>query len=134
MMFSVLLYILPALALSALASAQVFASPTPGQTLSSTEPFNLTWVSGTYFEENSLNITVLLTRSPFTSTLSGVILVQGLVSPDAGIKTYSAQLLPQYFYGANITGAFDVVILQTYLAYAHFNDAIDVYTQTVNFV
>ncbi|SJL17708.1 uncharacterized protein ARMOST_21268 [Armillaria ostoyae] len=134
MKFSVLLYILPALALSALVSAQVFTSPTPGQTLSSTEPFNLTWVSGTYFEENSLNITVLLTRSPFASTLSGVMLVQGLVSPDAGIKTYSAQLLPQYFYGANITGAFDVVILQTYLAYAHFNDAIDVYIQTVNFV
>ncbi|PBK60188.1 hypothetical protein ARMSODRAFT_1090496 [Armillaria solidipes] len=134
MKFSVLLYILPTLALSALVSAQVFTSPTPGQTLSSTEPFNLTWVSGTYFEENSLNITVLLMRSPFASTLSGVTLVQGLVSPDAGIKTYSAQLLPQYFYGVNITGAFDVVILQTYLAYAHFNDAIDVYIQTVNFV
>ncbi|KAK0438562.1 hypothetical protein EV421DRAFT_1970674 [Armillaria borealis] len=144
-----LLYILPALVLSALVSAGVFISPTPGQTLSSTEvnvlsssfagltlvqPFNLTWTSGKYFEENSVNITVLLAQSPFASTLSGVTLVQGLVSPDAGIVTYSAELLPQYFYGVNITGAFDVVILETYLAYSHINYAIDVWTQTVNFV
>ncbi|SJL17705.1 uncharacterized protein ARMOST_21265 [Armillaria ostoyae] len=134
MKFSFPLYILPALAFSALVSAGVFISPTPGQTLSSTEPFNLTWTSGKYFEENSVNITVLLAQSPFASTLSGVTLVQGLVSPDAGIVTYSAELLPQYFYGVNITGAFDVVILETYLAYSHINYAIDVWTQTVNFV
>ncbi|KAK0477313.1 hypothetical protein IW261DRAFT_1609031 [Armillaria novae-zelandiae] len=129
-----LLCTLPALVLSTLVSAGVFISPTTNQTLSSTSPFNLTWVSGKYFEENSVNITVLLARSPFASTLSGVTLVQGLVSPDAGILTYSAELLPQYFYGVDITGAYDVVILETYLAYSHLNYAIDVWTQTVNFV
>ncbi|KAK0460130.1 uncharacterized protein EV420DRAFT_1478659 [Desarmillaria tabescens] len=126
------LYILPALALSTLVSAGVFISPTPGQTISSTEAFNLTWTSGKYFKENSLNITVLLARSTFTSTLSGITLVEGLVSSDAGIKTYSAELAPRYFYGDNETGAFDVVIIESYAAYGGANDATDVWIQTVN--
>ncbi|KAK0460150.1 uncharacterized protein EV420DRAFT_1478677 [Desarmillaria tabescens] len=111
-----------------------YISPTAGQTIYSTEPFNLTWVSGRYFEEESLNITVLLVHSPFTSTLNGITLVEGLVSPNAGVKTYSTELTPSYFYGDNETGTFDVVILETYLAYAHFNDATDVWIQTVNIV
>ncbi|SJL17683.1 uncharacterized protein ARMOST_21243 [Armillaria ostoyae] len=145
------LYILPALALSALVSAGVFVSPTAGQTISSTDvnilpfldffgvlafypmqPFNLTWTSGKYFKENSFNITVLLARSPFTSTLSGVTLVEGLVSPDAGIKTYSAELAPRYFYGDNETGTFDVVIIESYSAYGGANYATDLWIQTVN--
>ncbi|KAK0244682.1 hypothetical protein EDD85DRAFT_208201 [Armillaria nabsnona] len=126
------LYILPALALSAFVSAGVFVSPTAGQTISSTDPFNLTWTSGKYFKENSFNITVLLARSPFTSTLSGVTLVEGLVSPDAGIKTYSAELVPRYFYGDNETGTFDVVIIESYSAYGGANYATDLWIQTVN--
>ncbi|KAK0477334.1 hypothetical protein IW261DRAFT_1566237 [Armillaria novae-zelandiae] len=132
MKFSFPLYILPALALSALVSAGVFVSPTAGQTISSTDQFNLTWTSGKYFQENSFNITVLLARSPFTSTLSGVTLVEGLVSPDAGIKTYSAELTPKYFYGDNETGTFDVVIIESYSAYGGANYATDLWIQTVN--
>ncbi|KAK0201447.1 hypothetical protein DFS33DRAFT_987147 [Desarmillaria ectypa] len=143
------LYLLPVLVLSTLVSAGVFVSPTAGQTISSTDvsilpflvfflpfypiqPFNLTWVSGKYFKENSFNITVLFARSPFTSILSGVTLVEGLVSPDAGIKTYSAELAPRYFYGDNQTGTFDVVIIESYAAYGGANDATDVWIQTVN--
>ncbi|KAG7444052.1 uncharacterized protein BT62DRAFT_249311 [Guyanagaster necrorhizus] len=125
------LYILPAFVLSTLASAQ-YISPTAGETISSTDPFNLTWVSGKYFKETSLNITVLFARSPFSSSLNGVVLVEGLVSNDPGIKTYSAELAPRYFYNDNETGAFDIIIIETYQAYGGANIATELYIQTVN--
>ncbi|KAK0244680.1 hypothetical protein EDD85DRAFT_932716 [Armillaria nabsnona] len=103
-------------------SAGTFASPIAGQTISSTEPFTLTWTSDKYFKQNSFNISVLLSRSPFTSVLSGVTLIEGLVSPDYGIKTYSAELTPRFFYGDSRTGAFDVVIIEPYSAYGVNNE------------
>lgn len=121
--------------------------------ISSFQPFNLTWTSDKYFKQNSFNISVLLSRSPFTSVLSGVTLIEGLVSPDYGIKTYSAELTPRFFYGDSRTGAFDVVIIESYSAYGVSNEyqvllddcllihilqgpqyATDLWIQTVNIV
>ncbi|KAK0201424.1 hypothetical protein DFS33DRAFT_1347233 [Desarmillaria ectypa] len=130
----------PLLFLSAVASfmgvsAGTFVSPTPGQTICSNEPFNLTWTSDKYFKQRSYNITVLFSRSPFNSVLGGATLVEGLVSPDYGIKTYSAELTPSFFYMDNRTGAFDVVIIESYSAYAGPQYATDLRNiQTVNVV
>ncbi|KAK0460129.1 uncharacterized protein EV420DRAFT_1535237, partial [Desarmillaria tabescens] len=128
----------PLLLISTLASftgvyAGTFLSPTPGQTISSTQPFNLTWTSDKYFKQTSYNITVLFSRSPFSSALGGATLVEGLVSPHYGIKTYSAELTPGFFYMDNRTGAFDVVIIESYSAYAGPQYATDLHNiQTVN--
>ncbi|PBK95885.1 hypothetical protein ARMGADRAFT_1010792 [Armillaria gallica] len=127
-------FFLTAFVLFTRVSAGTFASPTAGQTISSTGPFNLTWTSDKYFKQNSFNISVLLSQSPFTSVLSGVTLIEGLVSPDYGIKTYSAELTPRFFYGDSRTGAFDVVIIEPYSAYGGPQYATDLWIQTVNIV
>ncbi|KAF9046027.1 hypothetical protein BDZ89DRAFT_1127531 [Hymenopellis radicata] len=120
-----LLYLLPA---ALLASAGVFNSPAAGSTISSTEPFNLTFTSGKYYKEQSESITVLLAPSPFTRT--GTTLVKDLAPSTVGIYVYYSDLTPSYFYGGNTTGLFDIVILETYSAYSGI-PATDVWTQTV---
>ncbi|KAK0201446.1 hypothetical protein DFS33DRAFT_1347396 [Desarmillaria ectypa] len=136
MKFSFPLLFLSAVASFTGVSAGTFLSPTPGQTIRSTEPFNLTWTSDKYYKQNSYNITVLFTRSPFTSVLRGATLAEGLVSgPAYGIKTYSAELTPSFYYMDNMTGAFDVVIIEAYSAYAGPLYATDLRNiQTVNVV
>ncbi|KIK61285.1 hypothetical protein GYMLUDRAFT_261160 [Collybiopsis luxurians FD-317 M1] len=120
-------------AAAARVSAGTFISPAAGSTISSSEPFNFTWVSGRYFKESSNSVTVLLSAN-WDSSQEGIILTQDLASTAPGIgesgPTYFAELTPGFVASSSHTGEFQLVVVENFNAFGG-SPALSVQYQTI---
>ncbi|KAJ7504958.1 hypothetical protein B0H11DRAFT_1980001 [Mycena galericulata] len=100
------------------AFGQVIVSPTPGQVLSASEPFNLTYASGRYFEESSVKISVV--TAPAGGTFPGGAPVIDLLPTSYDSYTaavYSTLVSPITLYYGPQTGNHTVYVIEVYNAF-----------------
>ncbi|KAJ7723085.1 hypothetical protein B0H16DRAFT_1699113 [Mycena metata] len=101
------------------AFGQVVISPTPGQVLSATEPFNLTFASERYFKESSIKISVV--TAPAGGSFPGGAPVLDLAptshSPVDTSAIYSVLVAPITLYEGPQTGNHTVYVIETYNAF-----------------
>ncbi|KAJ7776533.1 hypothetical protein DFH07DRAFT_798517 [Mycena maculata] len=120
---------------AASAFAQTVISPTPGQVLSASEPFNLTYFSQRYFEESSIKISVV--TAPADGSFPGGAPVLDLAptshSPVDSSAIYSTMVSPITLYNGPQTGNHTVYVIETYNAYGGL-PGIDVLAVPVTFV
>ncbi|KAF8171345.1 hypothetical protein K438DRAFT_2058268 [Mycena galopus ATCC 62051] len=117
------------------ALGQAIISPTPGQVLSASETFNLTYASERYFEESSIMISVV--TAPAGGTFPGGAPVINLsptsYDPTDYAAIYSLMVQPITLYYGPPTGNHTVYVIETYNAYGG-NHGIDILGVVVEFV
>ncbi|KAJ7443186.1 hypothetical protein B0H11DRAFT_469286 [Mycena galericulata] len=117
------------------AFGQVIVTPTPGQVLSASEPFNLTYASQRYFKESSVKISVV--TAPAAGTFPGGAPVLDLLptshDPVDTAAIYSVQVNPITLYNGPQTGNHTVYVIETYNAFGGL-PGIDVLGVPVTFV
>ncbi|KAJ7032882.1 hypothetical protein C8F04DRAFT_639491 [Mycena alexandri] len=101
------------------AFGQIVISPTPGQVLSASEPFNLTFASQRYFKESSIKISVV--TAPAGGAFPGGAPVLDLApTSHSSVDTsaiYSVLVTPITLYQGPATGNHTVYVIETYNAF-----------------
>ncbi|KAJ7089097.1 hypothetical protein C8R44DRAFT_958248 [Mycena epipterygia] len=122
-------------AFNAAVGQQVVVSPTPGQVIPLSQPFNLTYDSGRFFEENSVKIDVVI--SPADGSFPGSAPVEDLLptsrSPADSSAIYSVLVDGNTRNLGPATGNHTVYIIEKYVAFGGL-PSIDVFSVPVVFV
>ncbi|KAJ6606950.1 hypothetical protein B0H10DRAFT_2439853 [Mycena sp. CBHHK59/15] len=115
--------------------AAVIVTPTPGQVLPASEPFNLTFASQRYFKESSIKISVV--TAPADGSFPGGAPVLDLAptsqDPRDTSAIYSVMVEPITLYSGDASGNHTVYVIETYSAFGGLS-GIDMLAVPVTFV
>ncbi|KAJ7450203.1 hypothetical protein FB451DRAFT_1286423 [Mycena latifolia] len=119
MKFTISLAAVLTAAISSSALAAVIITPTPGQLLSSSEPFNLTFASQRIFKEssNKIDVVISLIGGDFPGTLPVRDMVSNGQDPVDGSAIYSVMVDPITLCCGGAAGNRTVYVLEDYNAF-----------------
>ncbi|KAJ7090734.1 hypothetical protein B0H15DRAFT_930245 [Mycena belliarum] len=132
MKFSTTLFALLSATTSALGAAIV--SPTAGQVLSASQPFNLTFASQRYFKESSNKIDVVISQTD--GSFPGALVVRDMLKTSSdsrdGSSIYSVMVTPQALCCGGVEGNRTLYVLEDYNAFGG-NPGLDMLSIPVTF-
>uniref|UniRef100_A0A0W0FSU0 Uncharacterized protein n=1 Tax=Moniliophthora roreri TaxID=221103 RepID=A0A0W0FSU0_MONRR len=108
----------------------MFYSPTPGQELSTSQPFRLEFSSDYYYKDHTKNVTVLISSGNYPYTF-GIEL--GTFTPMDSIRNYTAEVTPKFAYYWDKKSNFTISVLERHTTDYGSMDAFSIFSQPVTF-